>query len=177
MGSRRRFFAVQSTGSIGPTMKIHVSAPNQRQSETIRKGQKKWPVRSSRNPATAGATTPDELPTNSCKPHQRPTACEPASVWVMAHMFELVSPKLAPVSIRNAIDQPSGASTQASKKIPALTPPHTMNILRTKVGRLPARIQRSDSQPQLLADRAAARKKPPPILAMAVIERWRSRTR
>ena len=92
-------------------------------------------------PVTAGATTPEEFPTNNCNPHHRPTACGPASRCVIAHRLEVLNPNDTPESMRNAIDQLPATTSEANAKLPAPTFPHTMNVLRTTVAVPPDRIQ------------------------------------
>ncbi len=61
--------------------------------------------------------------------------------------------------------------------MPERASPPAVKVLRTRVGLPPARIQRSESQPDKMLQPAASRYAEPPICAIVVSEKCRSRTR
>src|SRR6266481_9579118 len=89
------------TSSTRPSTNTQLAAPRIEITPVITKAHTKFPVRSTANPVTAGAATPAKFPTKFCKPVHFPAARGPASVCVIAQMFDAFIPKAALATSRN----------------------------------------------------------------------------
>ena len=107
------------------------------------------------------------MPTRPCLPTRRLARndARPAKAvffrqtrCVITQRLDAPKPNATPAKTSSPTDAVGGASTVPTSNTPLLINPATMNPFRTLVGVAPARIHRSDSRPQMVAEIAAAKK-------------------
>src|SRR5260370_10052834 len=109
---------------------------------------------------------PARFPRKFCKPVQRPAIFGPASVCVMAQIFEPHMPPAANASSSRITEIVGPARAQPKRSSPALPAPTPPIVLRTKEGVPPTAIQRADIQPKTTAAAEEHKYTTPPLLSI-----------